>query len=123
MSAAVLDRCLSCGAYMYLSDALRLSVPAPPGGIKCFACEGSGRMVELAGRAARAGGGLAPRRGRGECRACCGAGMLLCKRCSGSGFIKGGIRGVGGLGSSNPNDSSAGRSDGGTGGSSDGSSE
>ncbi|KAL6779828.1 BSD2 [Auxenochlorella protothecoides x Auxenochlorella symbiontica] len=70
--------CPSCGA---------------TGGVRCFACNGSGRME--AGGAPRQG---ADRKWAGSafqkqpshpnaCRACDGAGMLFCARCSGTGYI------------------------------------
>eukprot|EP01023_Acetabularia_acetabulum_P000576 TRINITY_DN1023_c0_g1_i1.p3 TRINITY_DN1023_c0_g1~~TRINITY_DN1023_c0_g1_i1.p3 ORF type:complete len:145 (-),score=13.96 TRINITY_DN1023_c0_g1_i1:286-696(-) len=55
------------------------------GGIKCFACDGSGKWDSVSsqnppkdpfGRSANLR----------ECRACKGSGLILCKQCSGTGY-------------------------------------
>lgn len=57
------------------------------GGVKCFACDGTGIMddvpLELVSSNMKLGKKLADLR---RCRACKGCGMLLCKRCRGSGY-------------------------------------
>lgn len=71
------------------------------GGVRCFACEGTGVMaasdaeLDMSPEAQRrakkgaAGGALRPRAPRrGECRACRGSGLLVCKRCNGSGYSR-----------------------------------
>jgi hypothetical protein len=61
---------------------------AGTGGVKCFACEGSGKMMGvstdevLASTNSSRGGG----RNKRECRACIGTGMLFCKTCNGTGY-------------------------------------
>ncbi|EFN55349.1 hypothetical protein CHLNCDRAFT_134365 [Chlorella variabilis] len=65
---------------------------AGTGGIKCFACEGSGKMLgvsrEALAAAARQRDPLGGSRNQRECVACKGAGKIFCKNCSGSGFSR-----------------------------------
>ena len=62
------------------------------GGVRCFACEGSGKMSgvaieELTKAAAAPRDPLGRSVSKRECRACRGTGMLFCKKCSGSGYV------------------------------------
>lgn len=63
---------------------------AGSGGVRCFACEGSGKMAvtleELAKATAAQRDPLGRNVSKRECRACRGCGLLFCKRCSGSGY-------------------------------------
>ena len=71
---------------------------AGSGGVRCFACDATGKMTGLGleelGKARSAAGRGSGRDAFGrrnsvsnrECIACKGAGMLFCKRCSGSGY-------------------------------------
>ena len=65
---------------------------AGTGGIKCFACEGSGKTLgvsrEALAAAARQRDPLGGSRNQRECVACKGAGKIFCKNCSGSGFSR-----------------------------------
>lgn len=63
------------------------------GGIRCFACEGSGKM-DAKPPGAAAAQQLRPRRdpvGRSgnprACRVCGGTGLVLCSRCKGKGYV------------------------------------
>ena len=63
---------------------------AGSGGVRCFACEGTGKfsgvaIEELAAAAAKRDS-LGRNVSKRECVACKGAGLLFCKRCSGSGY-------------------------------------
>ena len=65
---------------------------AGSGGVRCFACEGTGKMSgigmeELAKAAAAQRDPLGRNPSKRECLACKGAGMLFCKKCSGSGYV------------------------------------
>jgi DnaJ-class molecular chaperone len=60
------------------------------GGIKCFACDGNGKMLSVPLDAVTAqqrrnplGVSSNPR----QCRACTGSGLLLCRKCKGAGFV------------------------------------
>lgn len=62
---------------------------AGAGGIKCFACEGSGKMMGVSTDEVLASTNNNSSRGgrnKRECRACTGAGMLFCKTCNGTGY-------------------------------------
>ena len=60
------------------------------GGVRCFVCSGGGRVISQAAvsaeelRSTRALG-LTPRDAE-ACRVCSGTGLILCRRCGGSGF-------------------------------------
>ena len=66
------------------------SLCAGTGGVKCFVCEGSGKLaadreaLPAASAAARQRDPVARR--RCECVACKGAGLIFCKQCTGSGY-------------------------------------
>lgn len=58
------------------------------GGVKCFACEGTGKMMSVplsmtVQKRAVIGKNKDPR----TCSACLGSGLLRCKRCSGTGYV------------------------------------
>ena len=63
---------------------------AGSGGVRCFACEGSGKMSGAAMEEFTAARERRDTVGRSvsklECRACKGAGLLFCKKCSGNGY-------------------------------------
>lgn len=64
---------------------------AGSGGVRCFACEGTGKMSgvtleELAKATAAQRDPLGRNVSKRECRACKGCGLLFCKKCSGSGY-------------------------------------
>lgn len=63
---------------------------AGSGGVRCFACEGTGTMSSVALEELAAAAAKRDPLGRAvskrECRACKGAGLLFCKKCSGSGY-------------------------------------
>lgn len=63
---------------------------AGSGGVRCFACEGTGRMSGAAMEELTAAGARRDTLGRNvsklECRACKGAGLLFCKKCNGNGY-------------------------------------
>lgn len=64
---------------------------AGSGGVRCFACEGSGKMSgvtleELAKATAAQRDPMGRNVSKRECRACKGCGLLFCKKCSGSGY-------------------------------------
>lgn len=63
---------------------------AGTGGIKCFACEGSGTMQRVSLEEVTASSKKRDPLGRNidkrECVACKGCGKLFCKKCSGSGY-------------------------------------
>lgn len=66
---------------------------AGTGGVRCFACEGSGQRSGTSQAALLDGSQRRDPLGRGggnprECIACKGAGMLFCAKCSGSGYAK-----------------------------------
>lgn len=65
---------------------------AGQGGVKCFACEGSGRM-EYENRDQMSRARKRDIVGRAEnvnaCKVCTGSGLILCKRCQGRGYQKG----------------------------------
>jgi len=63
---------------------------AGTGGVKCFACGGTGVMSgeipeEVKSEARR--DALGRNRLKNECIACKGVGLLFCKRCKGSGYV------------------------------------
>lgn len=61
------------------------------GGVKCFACDGTGRM-ELQNRAelgdARKRDIVGRPKNPNQCTVCKGPGLILCGRCQGSGYQK-----------------------------------
>lgn len=57
------------------------------GGIKCFACEGAGRLTPVKMEDSNKRDALGRSRNRLECRACKGAGLLFCKQCNGTGYV------------------------------------
>jgi hypothetical protein len=64
---------------------------AGSGGVRCFACEGTGKMSgvtleELAKATAAQRDPMGRSVSKRECRACRGCGLLFCKKCSGSGY-------------------------------------
>ncbi len=63
---------------------------AGQGGVKCFACEGSGRMEALAQQSQqqRKRDIIGRQQNASSCRVCKGSGLILCKRCGGSGYQK-----------------------------------
>lgn len=64
---------------------------AGSGGVKCFACEGTGVMSGVVLEELRASASKRDMVGRNvskrSCIACKGAGLLFCKKCSGSGYV------------------------------------
>jgi hypothetical protein len=64
---------------------------AGSGGVRCFACEGTGKMSgvtleELAKATAAQRDPVGRSVSKRECKACKGCGLLFCKKCSGSGY-------------------------------------
>lgn len=63
---------------------------AGSGGVRCFACEGTGKMsgiaLEQLAAAASKRNSLGRSSSSRECKACLGNGLLFCKRCSGTGY-------------------------------------
>lgn len=66
------------------------------GGIKCFACEGSGKMMGIKRDTLYSAEASDPSKrdffGREgnprECKVCGGAGLIFCKKCNGTGYMK-----------------------------------
>ena len=83
-------RCLSCAMLASQGEPEICEGCAGQGGVKCFACEGSGRMEALAepSQQQRKRDIIGRQQNASSCRVCKGSGLILCKRCGGSGYQK-----------------------------------